>query len=101
MRRGVKMAGRLWNQAVTLERVPSTHTKPLAPFTVSFQSSGHPLFILFIYFFFIGIVSSLNVLRGVFGGFLCSSNVYKYLKCYELRGMDGGMSMNFVDPLLL
>jgi alkylation response protein AidB-like acyl-CoA dehydrogenase len=33
MRRGVKMAGRLWNQAVTLERVPSTHTKPLAPFT--------------------------------------------------------------------
>lgn len=56
----------------------------------------------FIYFYlFIGIVSSLNVLRGVFGGFLCSSNVYKYLKCYELRGMDGGMSMNFVDPLLL
>ena len=92
MRRGVKMAGRLWNQAVTLERVPLTHTKPLAPFTVSFYSSSHPSFFCFVF--------SLNILRGIFGGFLCNSNVYKYVKSYELRGMDGGMSMNFVDPLL-
>jgi hypothetical protein len=41
-------------------------------------------------------VFSLNILGGVFGGFLCSSNV----KSYELRGMDVGMSMKFVHPLL-
>ena len=42
MRRGVKMAERLWNQAATLERAPLTHTKPLARFTVSIHSSSHP-----------------------------------------------------------
>ena len=51
MRRGVKMAGRLWNQAVTLERVPLTHTNALAPFTVSFDSSSHPSFFLFCFQF--------------------------------------------------
>lgn len=51
MRRGVKMAGRLWNQAVTLERVPLIHTKPLAPFTVSFHSSSHPTCFVFCFQF--------------------------------------------------